>query len=60
MIGKAICPECNGNGFVRDEQSHPDIRKQEIQQCKNCDSQGEIVITAQNLQSTLWGGQRKQ
>jgi DnaJ-class molecular chaperone len=60
MIGKAICPVCNGNGFVRDKKSHPDIRKQTVEQCKNCDSEGEIPITHQNLQSTLWGSQRKQ
>jgi DnaJ-class molecular chaperone len=45
MSGKIICPHCNGNGFIRDEKSHPDVRKQEVIQCKKCDSQGEVDIT---------------
>lgn len=45
MSGKIICPHCNGNGFTRDTQSHPDVRKQEVIQCKECDSQGEVDIT---------------
>jgi len=60
MFGKSICPVCNGNGFIRDKKSHIDIRKQTVQQCSHCKSQGEIVITAQNLQETLWGSRRKQ
>lgn len=45
MSGKIICPHCNGNGFIRDADSHPDIRKQQINQCEKCDSQGEVDIT---------------
>jgi DnaJ-class molecular chaperone len=60
MIGKAICPVCKGNGFIRDKKSNPDIRKQTVKQCDNCHSEGELPITHQNLQSTLWGSQRKQ
>ena len=60
MIGKAICPVCKGNGFIRDKKSHPDIRKQTTKQCSNCNSQGELPITHQTLQATLWGSQRKQ
>ena len=60
MLGKAICPVCKGNGFIRDEKSHPDIRKQKIEQCENCNSEGELPITHQNLQDTLWGSNRKQ
>jgi len=50
MSGKIICPHCNGNGFIRDEKSHPDIRKQESIQCKKCNSQGEVDIT----EDVLW------
>lgn len=45
MSGKIICPHCDGNGFTRDKESHPDIRKQAVIQCKNCNSQGEVDIT---------------
>lgn len=45
MSGKIICPHCDGNGFTRDKESHPDVRKQEVIQCKNCNSQGEVDIT---------------
>ena len=45
MSGKIICPHCDGNGFIRDKDSHPDIRKQTTTQCKNCNSQGEVDIT---------------
>lgn len=47
--GKMICPYCDGNGFIRDAKSHPDIRKQTVNQCKKCDSQGEIDITEEVL-----------
>jgi len=49
MSGKMICPYCDGNGFIRDAKSHPDIRKQTVNQCKKCDSQGEIDITEEVL-----------
>lgn len=45
MSGKIICPHCDGNGFTRDKESHPDVRKQKVIQCKNCNSQGEVDIT---------------
>ena len=45
MSGKIICPHCDGNGFIRDKESHPDVRKQKTTQCKNCNSQGEVDIT---------------
>ena len=45
MSGKIVCPHCNGNGFIRDADSHPDIRKQKVKQCEKCNSQGEVDIT---------------
>ena len=45
IMGKAICSVCKGNGFIRDRESHPDVRKQKVIQCKNCNSQGEVDIT---------------
>ena len=37
---KVICPNCNGNGYVKLPQRIPN--KEEVAQCVNCDSQGEI------------------
>ena len=40
-VHKAICPVCNGNGFVKiikeDKKSH-------VHQCWECDSEGEYYI----------------
>jgi DnaJ-class molecular chaperone len=58
MIGKAICPTCNGNGFIR-KKDHVDIRKQSVEQCSTCKSEGEITITHQNLQEHLWHKQKQ-
>lgn len=49
MSGKIICPHCNGNGFIRDKDSHPDIRKQDSIQCEKCHSEGEVDITEEVL-----------
>lgn len=38
---KVICQHCKGNGFIRKD-DHPDIRKQSIEQCTKCKSQGEL------------------
>ncbi len=40
--GKKICPECNGNGFVRVPYH---LAKEELwANCDKCESQGEIKI----------------
>tara|TARA_R100000750_G_C2260763_1_gene63719 strand:- start:73 stop:288 length:216 start_codon:yes stop_codon:yes gene_type:complete len=40
-VHKAICPTCNGNGFVKvtkeDKEPH-------IHQCWDCDSEGEFYV----------------
>ena len=38
----AICPDCNGNGYV---QFHiEEGREHIVLQCKTCDSEGEIYV----------------
>ena len=37
---KVICPNCNGNGYVKLPQKMPD--KERVAQCTVCNSQGEI------------------
>ena len=42
-VHKAICPTCNGNGYVRikDEEDPRDIN---VHQCWECDSEGEFYV----------------
>ena len=49
MSGKIICPHCDGNGFTRIKESHPDIHKQQVKQCEKCNSEGEVDITQEVL-----------
>ena len=37
---KVICPNCNGNGYVKLPQKMP--TKEQVAQCVGCDSNGEI------------------
>ena len=48
MSNTVICPTCHGNGYVGNS-------KNEAQQnnCTQCNSQGEIVITDETIWSTL-------
>ena len=49
---KQICPRCKGNGFIKVKESidNPiDI----VQQCTQCDSQGEIMMDKERLESIL-------
>ena len=43
---KTICETCNGNGFIY--VSVPSYN--EVRQCKECKSQGEIVITEPSIE----------
>ena len=40
---KKICPRCQGNGFFKVMKSIDDLTEV-VQQCTQCDSQGEIMI----------------
>jgi DnaJ-class molecular chaperone len=39
---KIICHDCNGNGYIKDCYD-------EVHQCKNCKSQGEILFTEEEM-----------
>jgi len=48
IIAKAICPDCNGNGYIgksKDADNHKD--------CIKCNNQGEIKITEKEIQEVL-------
>jgi DnaJ-class molecular chaperone len=48
MIGKAICPDCNGNGYVGSSKEPDNTRD-----CIKCNNQGEIEITEKEVESFL-------
>jgi DnaJ-class molecular chaperone len=48
MIGKAICPDCNGNGYVGSSKEPDNTRD-----CIRCNNQGEIEITEKEVESFL-------
>ena len=43
MKTKTICPRCRGNGFIKVMKSIDDLTEV-VQQCTQCNSQGEIMI----------------
>jgi len=43
MKTKEICPRCRGNGFIKVMKSIDDLTEV-VQQCTQCNSQGEIMI----------------
>ena len=46
--GKAICPDCNGNGYVGSSKEPDNTRD-----CIKCNNQGEIEITEKEVESFL-------
>lgn len=48
MVGKAICPDCNGNGYVGSSKEPDNTRD-----CIKCNNQGEIEITEEEVESFL-------
>ena len=46
MQTKKICPRCQGNGFIKVKES-VENPIDTVQQCTQCDSQGEIMIDEQ-------------
>ena len=49
---KAICPRCDGNGFIR-VVSTPDLVEHD---CPQCESQGEESLPAENCRLNEEGG----
>jgi DnaJ-class molecular chaperone len=47
-LGKAICPDCNGNGYVGSSKEPDNTRD-----CIKCNNQGEIEITEEEVESFL-------
>ena len=43
MIGKAICPKCKGNGYLK--ALIEEGREEVVSDCFHCNNQGEIAIT---------------
>jgi RecJ-like exonuclease len=52
MLIKKICPRCQGNGFIKVMESI-DKPIEVIQQCPQCNSEGEIMIDEQRMKSIL-------
>ena len=50
MKTKEICPRCRGNGFIKVKRSIEDLTEV-VQQCTQCDSQGEIMIDEQRIKT---------
>ena len=40
-VHKAICPTCNGNGYVKIMKEN---KKEHVHQCWDCDSEGEFYV----------------
>ena len=45
---KIICPRCHGNGYIKVKESIENP-VEIIQQCPNCNSQGEITMSTERL-----------
>ena len=48
ILGKAVCPDCNGNGYVGSSKEPDNTRD-----CIKCNNQGEIVITDESENEML-------
>ena len=46
---KAICPRCNGNGFIK-------LHDGTQYNCSQCDNQGEVVLPANHCRLNVEGG----
>ena len=42
-VHKAICPTCNGNGYIRIKDNE-DPAEVNVHQCWECDSEGEFYV----------------
>jgi len=49
-IHKAICPRCNGNGYIEiPNKSVEEPGKEVTVQCTMCESQGELTLNEKNF-----------
>jgi DnaJ-class molecular chaperone len=48
ILGKAVCPDCNGNGYVG-----PSNEPSNTRDCSTCNNQGEISITDESIDRLL-------
>jgi DnaJ-class molecular chaperone len=48
ILGKTICPDCNGNGY-QGSAKEPD----NVKDCLKCNNQGEITITDEEINNML-------
>jgi len=48
IIGKAICPDCNGNGYIGSSKEPDNVRD-----CLKCNNQGEFEITEEDINQML-------
>ena len=48
ILGKAICPDCNGNGYIGSAKEPDNVRD-----CLKCKNQGEIPITDDEISKML-------
>ena len=47
---KAICPRCNGNGYIKiPNKSVEEPRKEVTTQCTMCGSQGELILNEKDF-----------
>jgi DnaJ-class molecular chaperone len=48
ILGKAICPDCNGNGYSGSAKEPDNVRD-----CLKCNNQGEFEITEKDISQML-------
>jgi DnaJ-class molecular chaperone len=48
ILGKAICPDCNGNGYIGSAKEPDNVRD-----CLKCNNQGEFEITEEDINQML-------
>ena len=48
ILGKAICPDCNGNGYIGSAKEPDNVRD-----CLKCNNQGEFEITEKDISQML-------
>tara|TARA_R100001244_G_scaffold114574_1_gene84914 strand:- start:85 stop:306 length:222 start_codon:yes stop_codon:yes gene_type:complete len=50
-VHKAICPTCNGNGYIRIKDVEDPI-EDTVHQCWDCDSEGEFYVYEPQMASS--------